>query len=311
MPKLALALTLPLLTACASFPPASSEVVTASAVIDTLKTQLAAAGVTAHPTIGPGGLCGTADKKVVVIATPVRATVSLKTVATTATSGSVGATIPVLSQSLGPSFAYTETRAVTQVLTFDLNIVHTSKTEADLTDEVKTLHTRIDADNAELKDLAGPKKISEDQIEFLKTQIASDTAMILQDEAALVRLHTAPGYGEVSTLDTDIGASADASAAPQSLVPHTETVKTDLSIAAAITAAIQELLNVNHNLRPCLKPQTVKVEVDFDVQKKKDGSIVLTVVIWKFGTERVATSENFHSIVVTFDMTQGSSTLVQ
>ena len=68
---------------------------------------------------------------------------------------------------------------------------------------------------------------------------------------------------------------------------------------------------INHNLRPCLKPQTVKVEVDFDVQKKKDGSIVLTVVIWKFGTERVATSENFHSIVVTFDMTQGSSTLVQ
>jgi hypothetical protein len=33
------------------------------------------------------------------------------------------------------------------------------------------------------------------------------------------------------------------------------------------------------------------------------------VVVWKFGTERIASSERYHSIVVTFDLTQGSPIL--
>ncbi len=295
-------------SACATFPPEHSDVVRASDLIDNMKAQLAKVSV--KPVVGPGGVCSNTDKQVAIVAIPTSATVSLKGVTTLATSGSGSGTFPVFSIPVGPSFTYTNTRATTQVVTFELNIVHDPKTEADLTNEVKTLRSRIEASTATLKDL--DKRLAPEQIDFLNKQIKTDMATVAADEAALLTMHMSKNYVDASVLNEDFTSSAAPTAAPavpSALVLRTEPVKKDMTIAEAVSAAAEELLKVDHNLRPCLKPQTVKVEIDFDVQRKKDGSLSITVVIWKFGTERIATSEQYHSIVVTFDLTQGSPIL--
>jgi hypothetical protein len=295
-------------SACATFPPERADVVRASDLIDNVKAQLAKVSI--NPVVGPGGVCSNTDKQVAIVAIPTAATVSLKAVTTVATSGSGGGTFPVLSIPVGPSFTYTNTRATTQIVTFELNIVHDPKTEADLTNEVKTLRTKIDANTATLKDL--DKRLTQKQIDFLDKQIKTDTAIVAADEATILTMHMSKDYVDASILNEDFGSSPAATAAPSvpsALVSRTEPVKKDMTIAEAVSAAAEELLKVNHNLKPCLKPQTVKVEIDFDVQKKKDGSLSITVVVWKFGTERIATSEQYHSIVVTFDLTQGSPIL--
>jgi hypothetical protein len=295
--------------ACSTFPPERSDVVPASVLIDNLKAQLANIG--ANQAVGKGGVCSNGDKKATIVAIPTSATVSLKAVTTLATSGSGSGTFPVLSIPVGPSFTYTTTRATTQVVTFDFNIVHSTKTEADLVGEVKTLRSRIEANAATLKDLNGT--LTGAQNDFLAQQIKSDSAAIAADEVQLLAAHMSKDYKIPSLLNEEVTASSapnSGSQVPAPLVSRTEPLKKDMTIAEAISAAAQELLKVNHDLRPCLKPQTVKVELDFDLQRKKDGSLSITVVIWKFGTERVLTSQQYHSMVVTFDLTQGSSLLV-
>jgi hypothetical protein len=78
-------------------------------------------------------------------------------------------------------------------------------------------------------------------------------------------------------------------------------------IADAILAARDELLAIDHMRRPCLLPSKVKVEIDFQVQKKLDvkGDVAFLVFLDVAG-ESVRQREAANSIVVTFDLT-GSS----
>ena len=81
-------------------------------------------------------------------------------------------------------------------------------------------------------------------------------------------------------------------------------------IADAILAARDELLNVNHNAKPCLLPTKVKVEIDFQVQKKLDAKAdVAFIVFLDSGGESVTQRESAHSMTVTFDLA-GSSVAI-
>jgi hypothetical protein len=81
-------------------------------------------------------------------------------------------------------------------------------------------------------------------------------------------------------------------------------------IADAILAARDELLAVDHTRRPCLLPSKVKVEIDFQVQKKLDvkGDVAFLVFLDIAG-ESVRQREAANSIVVTFDLTGSSQSL--
>jgi hypothetical protein len=174
--------------------------------------------------------------------------------------------------------------------------------EAQLLADAKATKAEIDTYNAELADAAaGILVLSQDQKNFLKSQITADNSKLGDTEKQLVaaqqqRVNSGAGS---SLLDAHFSIATP-------VTSHTEKLKQDVSIAEAISAASKELLDVDHNALPCLKPQDVKVEIDFDVQKKSDGSISLSVVFLKFGAENVYTNENFHSMLVTFDLTQSS-----
>jgi hypothetical protein len=81
-------------------------------------------------------------------------------------------------------------------------------------------------------------------------------------------------------------------------------------IADAILAARDELLAVDHMRRPCLLPSKIKVEIDFQVQKKLDvKSDVAFLVFLDVAAESVRQREAANSMVVTFDLTGSSQSL--
>jgi hypothetical protein len=107
-------------------------------------------------------------------------------------------------------------------------------------------------------------------------------------EGGYIPIHRA---GETSSTVLDSGAAGP--------VPH--------PIAAAILAARDEILAVDHARRPCLLPTKVKVEIDFQVQKKLDvkGDVGFLVFI-DVGGESVTQRETANSMTVTFSLA-GSS----
>jgi hypothetical protein len=296
------------LQGCATGPSKTSkeiDVVSASDVIDLLKAEMAKVHISPQKVTGDNFVCGNASHQVIVAAVPTSATVALKAVTTVANSATGGVTIPVLSVQVGPAYTYTDTRAVTQIVTYDFNIAHTPLTESDLTDDIKTLRGKLEVTTNALSDAQSGFRLGTTQKEFLAEQIKNFRSAIYSDEEALVLLQQRAGNSSPTPLyEKEPMAAKDV----KPIAVRAATIKSDDTLSNAIETAAGELVKVNHTMLPCLKPQDFKVEFDFDVQRKKDGVLTLTVVIWKAGVERAKTSEAFHSILVTFDTTQGSST---
>jgi hypothetical protein len=78
-------------------------------------------------------------------------------------------------------------------------------------------------------------------------------------------------------------------------------------IATAILAARDQILAIDHARRPCLLPTAVKVEIDFQVQKKLDvkGDVGF-LVFADLGGESITQRETANSMTVTFSL-EGSS----
>jgi hypothetical protein len=310
---LAAALAAPLAGCCT---PTEVDSVAASQVIDLLKQQLTEAQGFATSVTIPKGACGNGDE-VVVSAIPASATVSLKTAITDSKAGSATLTVPV---NLAPTagFTFTDTDTTTQVVTFDMNVANGSP--AALAADLKALKDEIKSYNDELAD-ADTIGLTAKQITGLKDKVEVEKAKAIAVENALVQAQLTfrgPSSSDLSAsahfggLEKLLNNNMPTQASPP-VTPKVISVKvpSDVSMSAAIAAAGNELLKVDHTLRPCLKPQDIKVEFDFDVQKKGDLPVSINVLLLKVGYERTHTDERFHSIVVTYDLTQGSSAAVQ
>lgn len=240
-----------------------------------------------------GAVCAGADGMVRVVSTPASATIALKAIATTAQSGSLSLAIPIAGitgATVGPAFTATETTTNTQVVTFDVNIAGTS---SGYTNEIKQAKSDEDTYNALLKDIT----LTPVQKEKIQEKLSQATARRLAAEkslAALIQKQAQQPYRSAP--------------GPERAIPRIAHLPEDLKIRDALEAAETQLLAVNHSALPCLKPQTVKVEVDFEVQEKLDVNPTLNLVIVKVSTDTTKTNDATHSVVVTFDLTQGGGT---
>ncbi len=72
----------------------------------------------------------------------------------------------------------------------------------------------------------------------------------------------------------------------------------------------QALLEVDHSQIPCVKPTQLKVEIDFEVIDDKKGGLSLGFYIVSVGGSVEKKNDALQTLTVTFDMTGGSSTLL-
>jgi hypothetical protein len=141
------------------------------------------------------------------------------------------------------------------------------------------------------------------QVTYTLTNASNNAVSLARiEEAPNVPFAPAEGGGLKIRHETfSAGMNGSEQAGPRSEIPQPH------PMADAILAARDELLAVDHMRRPCLLPSKVKVEIDFQVQKKLDvkGDVAFLVFLDVAG-ESVRQREAANSIVVTFDLT-GSS----
>ena len=86
-------------------------------------------------------------------------------------------------------------------------------------------------------------------------------------------------------------------------------VNSPYGIADAITSAVDQLLLVDHSHQPCIDPTFVTVQIDFQVQSKKEGKTDLGfLTLIDVQGDRISQNELAQSLVVTFNLT-GSTTV--
>lgn len=249
---------------------------TTRTILDMLKDELALFASTTPPA-APTGRCiakGSSGKLRIFSQT---ATLTLKLVGTDVDSPSGGVAIPIGSiLTVDAGYTRTYTRVSTQQLTLDLNIDH-SKSIKEIRADMEALEKEIESD----KKFATDNNIQISEV----TKINQAKLSVLKDE-----------FGSL------IAAEANK---PSTLVPFTHKPE-DLSghpLARALYSVERELLGINHDKSPCLTPNTLKIEIDFQVTKKDDATGKLDFVVVSVGAEHAHTDDLTQSLVVTFQLT--------
>ncbi len=80
----------------------------------------------------------------------------------------------------------------------------------------------------------------------------------------------------------------------------TKLLPANLGIADAILAARDEILAVDHSLKPCVIPRTIKVEVDFQIERKNDTKFGISLIALGIGSEHIKQADFTNSIIATF-----------
>lgn len=278
-----------LLSGCAHRPQDKIPTYPISKVIDEIKSELHAIPpqdlqVPAHGACAVGGF-------VRVVSIPSSATIALKTVATLSTNGSITLAIPIApitGATIGPAFTETYTDIRTQVVTIDVNIAGST---AYLSNEIK----QADADAKNFQTVQGDlKELLKDDPALLKKE---QDALAAKIAAATMRKKQAEkDFGQLVLHPPNVVGVLGARLSP------------NLHLAQALVSAEKQLLNVSHVDEPCLKPQTIKIQVDFEVQQKSDLNPSVNLVVVKVSNDTSKTDDLTHSVIVTFDLTQGGTT---
>jgi hypothetical protein len=155
-------------------------------------------------------------------------------------------------------------------------------------EEAKQLRDEVMKGPKDIENGASPKIVDD------KPPTVSYPAPFVQGEPS-VSQSSPPASNEVAIKEGD----------PSNLLPD------NWGIAEAFKAAVAQILMVDHNMRPCLVPTAVKVEVDFQISRKNDSTLSVGPGIGKFkvisvGTEHIKQSDYTNSITATFK-TEGSS----
>lgn len=272
--------------------PKEVPTIPASVVMDALKNELNHIRPQFYQVPGHGAKCAGPDGMVRIVSTPASATVSLKAITALAQSGSLGLAIPITAISgatIGPTLTATETTTNTQVVTFDVEIAGTL---AGLGNEIKQAKTDEDTYAALIKDV--PERKGD-----IQPKLVQATARRLTAEKQMADL-----------IANQANQKYKPAPSPERPVPRITKLPDDLKIRDALEASEIQLLAIKHTALPCLKPQDIKVEVDFEVQEKFDVNPTLNLVIVKVSTDITKTNDATNSVVVTFDLTQGGGTTV-
>ena len=61
-------------------------------------------------------------------------------------------------------------------------------------------------------------------------------------------------------------------------------------------------MNADHSEKPCLEPQSLKVQADFQVTTKADGGVQINFIVAKIGGDISVTNNSTQSVGVTMNL---------
>ena len=286
-----------ILSGCAQ--PSVVETVPVDAVLTELKKQLGQIAPEEDLTPGVPVECSDPDHSVRVIASPIKATVDLKTVVTTVLEASGSANIPagpsgvIVSPSIGGSHSNINTVDTTIIL----GIAHRPLTRADYRAHITALRNDLTDRAKTLKDLSALKDPqSRDAAATVQQQITTVQKRLHSDEMQLIPLDAAAPTPE-----------PEPHPVAQSKLPNPQAgrLPEDLNISTAFNSALKGILNVSHEA-PCLLPQEVDIKVNFEVITKLQGGLNVSFLVAKIGGDASRQDDGTNSVTVTFDLSNGT-----
>ncbi len=260
-----------------------------SVVLDHLKTELALFQKTKPNHKPTGNVCKGPNGYQVVNIVPTAATLVLKVSASDTYTGSAGASFPVASVvTVGPSVSGSYATVNTQQVILDLKVDH-NKTKSELRSEIESLKKEIDGDSK-----------GADAVQKSDSKLAAYIRKTVEKKsAALVKAYT-------ELMDAEAGSSSTAPANQS----YSEAAFKDHPLADTLWKVREELLKVNHNQGPCLQPGQLKSQIDFQVVKKVSGDVKISFLVVNIGGGMSTADDRTQSLIVTFDMADGSTPLV-
>lgn len=90
---------------------------------------------------------------------------------------------------------------------------------------------------------------------------------------------------------------------PPASIPNTVVLKDEAlpDLKTAVLGVLESALNSNHQ-RPCFLPQKLKIQTDFEVQKKKGAGVQINFLVAKIGSDIALTKAYTQSVVVTMKL---------
>ncbi|CAD6516468.1 trypco2 family protein [Paraburkholderia metrosideri] len=282
-------------------PPASVDM---SVVIDRVKMELnrfqhspvSATGV--H-----GGVCTGIDNGPVIYIVATQAELTLKAVSTNTVEGSVGAKIPAGKiVTVSPGFSGSYKTVGTHTLTLNLDIQHTPSAseiqsnidaatkEIDSYKKAQTAITNVDSSAAGRFGRLISQRMTERTNSYIALAVAAPDSPRGPSTVA-----------DVPAPENQKAVNRDISALPTTLAAY--------PLAATLWTLREQLLHVDHGLTPCLKPEKLEAEIDFEVQKDAQGKLGIDVLIVSVSASRERNDDATQHLKVTFDMS-GSTELL-
>jgi hypothetical protein len=224
----------------------------------------------------------------IVSVVPTKAQLVLKVTTTNIYGGNVGAKIPAGSIiTVDPSFTGSYQTNGTQTLTLDLDVQH-EKSASELQTDVDGLGKQVDL------------------LTKARQKYAASNPSLARELDSAARKKS----DELDVAYRKLGAALTGNAnVPYG--PSDGSALADHNLAATLWSLRQELLNVNHRQRPCVKPNQLKSQVDFEVVKDAKASLGIDIYIVSVGVSAENKSDSVQTLIVTFDMTGGSSVLIK
>jgi hypothetical protein len=285
----------------APFPPDSVDM---SAVIDRVKLELNRFQYTVSSMKGVhGGVCtGGADAMVVII--PTLAELTLKAVSTNTIGGSASAKIPAGHiVTVNPDFSGSYKTVGTHQITLNLDVQH-DPSAAEIQTNIDAATKEIDAYRKAQIAIGGRDSGSNARFAAL---IEERTAEINENYKKLARV--APDHPRLSgnvpsakAPDTLRAVDRDLATVPKALKGY--------PLATTLWTLREQLLNVDHKLTPCVKPEKVVAEINFEVQKDSKAELGVDIVIVSVGASYEHNDDTTQHLAVTFDMSGSTQLLI-
>lgn len=281
-------------------PPGTADM---SAVIDRVKVEL---NKFKHslPVAPPNNTTTcTVNGKPNVFIVPTKAELTLKVASTNNIAGSIGVKIPAGKiVTVDPTFSGSYQTVGTHAFTLNLDLQHDPS--------VSELQTDIDTTSKQIAVYAKAQKAlaKTDPATAAKfgSYVAAKSAHLHGDYAALAGMLPQQASAVAEPPDTP-ASFVDATKRPP--VPNPPDDLADYPLASTLWTVREQLLYVDHMLTPCVKPNQLEVDIDFEVQAKMKADVGLDILIVSIDASNEKTNDTLQHLKVTFDMT-GSSQLL-
>ncbi|ABO59774.1 hypothetical protein LA345_40460 (plasmid) [Burkholderia vietnamiensis] len=285
----------------APFPPDSVDM---SAVIDRVKLELNRFQYTASSMKGVhGGPC-TGGANAIVVIVPTQAELMLKAVSTNTIGGSAGAKIPAGHiVTVNPDFSGSYKTVGTHQITLNLDVQH-DPNAAEIQTTIDAATKEIDAYRKAQKAIGGKDSISNARFAAL---IDNRTAEINENYKKLAL--SAPDHPRESGNVPSVKAPDTLPAVDRNL-PTTPKALNGYPLATTLWTLREQLLHVDHTLTPCVKPEKLVAEINFEVQKDSKAELGVDILIVSVGASYEHNDDTTQHLAVTFDMSGSTQLLI-